>query len=283
MGRRKEMRQAEMAFYQIIRGLYWKHAKDISDLRKEFAREIRRLETEFDRRLFEGEDKKDEEQAKQVANLANNKEAQIQSLVSSHHAATETLSKYFRDLIRHNLGLICKMKDSAQTDKTTELRSRKVCEDTKVKYEALVSAPIKWKQDMERWEVDHVHDDVAVIANELREVNEEYRDLQHTQRMVECSNETLIQRINIVEREKERLQKEYSRTIVDIQKRTSMNRFVTEVKRKGAKREAEIYEALADNVEKMEGDDTNYYEAQLSAREKDLAGIKSVDLTYFSL
>lgn len=276
MGRKKEIRQAQMAFYQIIRGLYWKHAKDVSDMRKEFAREIRRLETSFDRRLFDQNEKKDEEQERQVVILATNKESQIQSLIENHRIAAEELAKYFKDLIRHNLGLICVMKDSAKKEKMMELRSKKNCEDFKAKYENFVSSAVQWKQDMERWSVEHVNDDVEALATELRDVNEQCKRLKHAQRMVECSNETLQQRMTLVLKEKEALQNQFGRSIVEAQKRGLMNRFVNEIKKKAAKREGELYEALADNVEKAPGDDTNYFEALMSPRERDMAYITAV-------
>jgi len=59
-----------------------------------------------------------------------------------------------------------------------------------------------------------------------------------------------------------------------------MHRFVLEVKRKGARREGEMYEALAENVEKTGGDDYNYFESLMSARERELMEVKADIMDY---
>lgn len=276
MEKKAEVRQLQMALFQIIRGLHWKHARDVSDLRKNFAREIRRLETVFDRRLFEDSDRKEEEQEKALAQVAGMKEDQIQSIIDTHRAQTDELTTFFRELIRHNMALICSMKEQAKKEKTLELRAKRDYEDFKAKYEEYIAPAVQWRKEMIRWAAEHRGDDDDSLGRDLLECTDDCKRLKHLLRMVECSNEALYQRTQIALKEKACLNKKFSQSFVQAQKITSMSRFIGQLKKNAAKREGELYESLADNVEKNEGDDNNYFEAIMSPRDRELEEMAGV-------
>lgn len=172
--------------------------------------------------------------------------------------------------------LIYGMKDSAKKEKTLELRARKDYENFKIKYEKYVASAVQWKKDIEKWTIEHEDDNLEELTQELRNKDDECKRLKQIQRMIECSNETLQQRIIIASKEKDSLRKEFSRSIIDVQKRMSMNRFVNGIRTKAAKRQGDLYESLADNVEKDPEDTTNYFGALMSSRESDLNILKAV-------
>jgi hypothetical protein len=276
MGKKKEIRRAQMAFFQIIRGLYWAHAREVSDLRSEFAREIRRLESQFDRRMFENSDKRDEEQAVLVTKLAERKEVQVHKLVDSHRYQSRELQKFFRDLIRHNLILVYGMKDAAKKQKMYELRAKKDYEGFKEKYDKYIACAVKWKQDIEQWEIEHADDFLEMLEEDLHQANVEVKRLRHTLRMLECSNETIRQHMVIADKEKVNLKNEFNRSVVDVQKRTSMNRFIQQIKQQAAKREADMHAALADNFERDPSDEMDYFAELIFSRNQQKDEIQQV-------
>jgi len=279
MGKKKEIRRAQMAFYQIIRGLHWAHAKEISELRSDFAREIRRLETNFERRLFEQSDKLDEAQEILIKKLSEAKENQVTKLIDSHRYQIRELQKFFRDLIRHNLVLIYGMKDSAKKQKMYELRSKKDYEEFKGKYDKYIANALKWKEDVARWEVEHENDDMEELEYDLHEANAEAKRHKNLLRVLECSNETLKQHIVIAEDERLNFREEFARSVVDVQKKASMNKMVHMIKRMAARREEELYAGLADNIEKDPHDRMDYFRDLLFNRHVHLGEVLQVCYT----
>lgn len=244
MNKKKEIRRAQMAFYQMIRGLHWAHAKAVSDLRNEFAREVRRLETSYDRGLFEKNERLEEEHDRQMGKLAVAKEEQIKYLIDDHAWQADQMKAFFQELLKISLDIVQQMKIEVKQQTTAELMQRRDYEHFKHRYDVYVTPALRWSTLMDEWTVVHQEDDLQELVSTLKLKEDELKKRKYNLRMLEAANEALNQRILIAEKERNCIKKQFCRSIVDSQRTTSMKRFCHQLKRKAARDDAEIYLAL---------------------------------------
>lgn len=244
MNKKKEIRRAQMAFYQMIRGLHWAHAKAVSDLRNDFAREIRRLESNFDRSLFEKNDKLEEEHDKELHKMAVAKEDQINYMIEEHAWQADQMKAFFQELLKISLDIVQQMKLEVKQQTTAELMQRRDYEHFKHRYDVYVAPALKWSTLMDEWTITHQEDNLNELMSTLKTKEDELTKRKYSMRMLEAANEALNQRILIAEKERNCIKKQFCRSIVDSQRSTSMKRFCHQLKRKAARDEAEVFFAL---------------------------------------
>ncbi|ODN03613.1 Growth arrest-specific protein 8 [Orchesella cincta] len=274
MNKKKEVRRAQMAFYQLLRGLYWQHAKQVSDLRNQFAREIRRLESCFDRRLFEKNEQEEEQHDKELAKMGTAKEEQIRFLIEDHAWQADQMKAFFQELLKISLDIVNQMKQEVKQQTTSELMQRRDYDHFKHRYDVYVAPAMRWSALMDEWTIVHQDDNLNELVATLKSREEELKKRKYSLRMLEAANEALNQRLTIAEKERDCVKRQFCRAIVDSQKTTSMKRFCQQLKKKAAAREGELYEALSDNIERKPWDDGDYYELMLEVRNRETQGLK---------
>lgn len=223
--KKKEIRQAQFAFYQMIRGLHWAHAKQVSDLREAFAREIRRLESSFDRSLFENNEQAEEEQQKNLNKMANDKEEQIRFLIDDHSWQADQMKMFFQELLKISLDIVNQMKHEVKQQTTSELTQRRDYEHFKHRYDVYVAPAISWSTLMDEWQVMHQEDNLGELVAVLQKKEDEVKRRKLTLRMLEAANEAINQRLFIAEKERNCVKKQFFRAIVDSQRTLSMKKF----------------------------------------------------------
>jgi len=273
--KKKEVRRAQLAFFEIIRGLHWKHSKDVSDLRNEFSKELRRLESSFDRRLFEFNDREEEVHDRDIGRLASLKEDQIKKLIEFHERQFLEIKTFFNDLNINNVAVVNTLKMHVKREKVRELHLIRKRNDLQDKLSSYTTPSSTFKQEMDIWSKEKLaNPPMDILLRELKDREKEVRKARETKRQLECATEAVKQKSMIAEHEKDLLKKEFSRAIMAIQRKCSMGKLTTELKKNAARRERSLFETLAEDLEKPAHDQTDHFAQLINERDRTIVETK---------
>jgi len=97
---------------------------------------------------------------------------------------------------------------------------------------------------------------------------------EHYTRMMECANESLLQRCNLIEKESDMLRTEFSRTIIEMQRKATMRRMVSELKGQALQTEGDLLLAINNNIKFSESQGRDFVQEFMNEEKEEMIEIK---------
>jgi len=228
-GKNQELSQCQISMQTMLHDLQLEKTIMESKLKLECSEIIRRMESKFKRLLFEREKEELVDSRDQNLRASTQRSEEVRQLVDIHNDEIQRLKTFFNEVTINNHAVITtlqqelvKIKTSDENTKGELLRARQ--EVQKLQDRMTEAIGTKEKEQKEAKMSSHtMHKHWARMDRIVKE-NEEKR------RRLEISNEALMQKLQLVQNERDMLKKVFSRAIVDMQQKSSMNKILLEVK-----------------------------------------------------
>lgn len=225
----QEISRGQTSIHAMMRQLKLENAEHASKLRTDFCSELRRIESTFERMMFERQKSAELQDTVEIQRCETEKSEHIRQLMDLHQTQLKDMKEYFNEITANNFAVI-----SALQDELARLREREQDLGLEVakgrrEFKAMEEKMVKEKEDAER-KLKHDRKSAQEIKRQLELTRKHLRRHEQYAHNLEIGNEALIQRAEVAQRERDILKGSFTKSIVDMQKKAGMHRLILEMK-----------------------------------------------------
>lgn len=225
----QEISKGQTSIYTMMRQLQLENAEHASKLRSDFCAELRRIDSTFVRMMYEREKAQEIQEAAEIQRTQQEKSEHISQLMNLHQTQLKDMKDYFNEITANNFAVI-----SALQEELARLREKEqelTLEVTKGRKEVrkLEETVLKGKEEAEQ----RLRDDRKSAQEIKRQLDLCTKRLKYNDKYahgLEISNEALFQKVELVQRERDVLKGSFTKSIVDMQKKSNMHKLILEMK-----------------------------------------------------
>ncbi|CAF0933232.1 unnamed protein product [Didymodactylos carnosus] len=235
-----QMKDQELAQQEVVRNLKKTNESYISKLREDFLRQAREIEEKYEKKLRDLREDLELRRKTEIHEIEERKNQQINDLLRNHEKAFSDIKNYYNDITLNNLNLINTMKSEIEKKKQEEERLEKRMNEVESENRRMREPLEAAKRETEelRKRSENYEKDKALLAstkNRLKTCEKEQGNLK-------WEYEVLLQRFEIIQKERDELYNKFIKAINEVQQKSSLKNLLLEKK----------LSTLADSLEKKE-------------------------------
>ena len=267
--KKKEVRNALASYYEILRGLRFKHAQTITDMLLVFSRAITFHENAQDRKFFDRKSTWDETFLPGMEQLRTNKFDRLDMIDLVHERNLLEMKSFFDDVTTNNLALMGMLSQEIDSQQLVENRLRRDLRWAKEKYQKIHEPLQRMTHELKDWEGEHRNADR--LYKSLKHAEKALKKKGYCQHMLEVANECIQQQISLSVVDRNNFRKQFSKTARDIMRQAEMKSFVYQLKTRAAEKDINLFQAINYNSNKCCRDRTDPYEDMKRSRDLRMA------------
>merc|ERR1719230_957036 len=212
----------------------------MSQLRQEFERQVKEIRQKYEHMMDALQQDMNLRRKTEIHEIEERKNGQIHALMKNHEKAFSDIKNYYNDITLNNLALINSLKEQVESMKDQAEKKEKMMNEIKSENKRLTEPLTKAKEEvaeLRRQLANYEKDKTALASTKsrLKTLSEDHRNLK-------WEHETLEQRFEKTQAERDELYKKFLKAIQEVQQKSSFKNLLLEKK----------LGALADTLEKKE-------------------------------
>merc|ERR1712226_1648161 len=235
-----ELRTLQLSHQDQVKELVKKQDMEITDLRENFERRSNEIVQKFEKKMKEEREILELRRRTEIHEIEERKNGQIHALMKNHEKSFSDIKNYYNDITLNNLALINSLKEQVESMKDQAEKKEKMMNEIKSENKRLTEPLTKAKEEvaeLRRQLANYEKDKTALASTKsrLKTLSEDHRNLK-------WEHETLEQRFEKTQAERDELYKKFLKAIQEVQQKSSFKNLLLEKK----------LGALADTLEKKE-------------------------------
>merc|ERR1719461_83072 len=235
-----DLKEKELSHEDVIKDLKLKNDELMSKMRGDFERQVREIEAKYEKKMRDLRDELELRRKTEIHEIEERKNTQINTLMKNHEKAFSDIKNYYNDITLNNLALINSLKEQVESMKDQAEKKEKMMNEIKSENKRLTEPLTKAKEEvaeLRRQLANYEKDKTALASTKsrLKTLSEDHRNLK-------WEHETLEQRFEKTQAERDELYKKFLKAIQEVQQKSSFKNLLLEKK----------LGALADTLEKKE-------------------------------
>ncbi|XP_051726995.1 dynein regulatory complex subunit 4 isoform X4 [Ctenopharyngodon idella] len=110
------LKEQELSSENVLKSIYLKHDEEITDLRNDFARQVREIGSKYEKRMQKLRQEEDLRRKTEIHEIEERKNSHINMLMKNHEKAFRDIRNYFNDIVYKNLDFITSLKVQLERD-----------------------------------------------------------------------------------------------------------------------------------------------------------------------
>lgn len=233
---------------EVVRVMQTEFSEKISQLRKDFEIEREEIVSKYEKRLEKQRSDFNIMQKMEITELNERKNKQVADLIKNHEKAFSDMKIYYNDITLNNLALISSLKEQMKELQRKGERMEKSLKEIKKENRELSEPMTKAKEEsaeLSRQLVNYNRDKQS-LTNSKKALLEVQKDLEN----LKWENQLLQEKVESLEVEKNELNENLLKTVLEVQQKSSLRSVLLEKKLKSTEdlleqREAQFSEVLS--------------------------------------
>ncbi|XP_039537597.1 dynein regulatory complex subunit 4 isoform X3 [Pimephales promelas] len=110
------LKEQELSSENVLKSIHLKHDEEITDLRKDFARQVREIGSKYEKRMQKLRQEEELRRKTDIHEIEERKNSHINMLMKNHEKAFKDIRNYFNDIVYKNLDFITSLKVQLERD-----------------------------------------------------------------------------------------------------------------------------------------------------------------------
>lgn len=225
----REISNCQTSIQSIMRQLQTEHEESCSKLRNDFCAELRRIESTFERLMFEREKSQQLHEASEIQRTNQEKSEHVRQLMELHQIQLEQMKEYFNEITANNFAVISALQENIGELRGREQELKQKLSKERTKCRKLEEKIIQDKKEMEK-QLQEDRKCAQEIRRQLRQRDKRLKLNDEYARALEVNNEVLVQKTELVKKDRDSIKGTFVKTIIDMQKKANMNKLILEMK-----------------------------------------------------
>ncbi|KAK4881160.1 hypothetical protein RN001_004479 [Aquatica leii] len=217
---KKQLREQEVSFQDLIKALKLKHSEDLSKVKKQFETRAKEIERKYSKKYFTIMEELEVKRRMEVSEIEERKNCQISTLINDHEKVFTEMKNYYNDITLNNLALISSLKDQIlvfkkQSDDATKAAATMTVDNRKLT-KPLQKAENELKECKKQ--LENYKQDKLTFTN----TRAKFHDLKKEFDNLRWSNEVLQLQFEKLQSERDQLRQKFMQAVLEIQQKTTL-------------------------------------------------------------
>jgi len=174
--RKKELGDARLCHLQTIRNLQFQHSQNITEMRSQYSKQVRRTEVQSDLILIKHREMVDLECKQDLIQTQILKDEQLNQLIQTHSEQLTQLKDYYNELTVNNLAIIATLQEELTERRTLEEKLRGELERSQINCQHLAKRVAEQEGKMVQWTSEEKQ--IASRIKQVRRMDQKVRKSQ---------------------------------------------------------------------------------------------------------
>ncbi|KAG1946545.1 dynein regulatory complex subunit 4 isoform X2 [Pimephales promelas] len=242
------LKEQELSSENVLKSIHLKHDEEITDLRKDFARQVREIGSKYEKRMQKLRQEEELRRKTDIHEIEERKNSHINMLMKNHEKAFKDIRNYFNDIVYKNLDFITSLKEELKEMKRKEEKRNKEMAEVLEQNKDLRESPQKAKDEVAELQkqLDNYEKDKSALTRTRARLKIFDRELKE----LKWEHKVLEQRFTKVQLERDELYMKFTKTILEVQQKSGFKNLLLECKLSALndtleKKEAQLSEVLS--------------------------------------
>ncbi|XP_067245156.1 dynein regulatory complex subunit 4 isoform X6 [Chanodichthys erythropterus] len=104
------LKEQELSSENVLKSIHLKHDEEITDLRNDFARQVREIGSKYEKRMQKLRQEEDLRRKTEIHEIEERKNSHINMLMKNHEKSFRDIRNYFNDIVYKNMDFITSLK-----------------------------------------------------------------------------------------------------------------------------------------------------------------------------
>jgi len=219
----------QLSLHQLMQTMKLENAENASKLHTNLCSEIRRMESTYERLMFQREKAQSILEAEEVSRTNIDKSEHIKNLVDLHDSQITEMKDFFNEITVNNFAVISALQTEIEEMRKREMSLQNEISKGRRDYKRLEETILQGKAEMDK-KFREDRKSAEMVKTELQKYGKRLQEQDRYTRVLEVSNEALHQKIMVTERERDLLKSSFTKAIIDMQKKSNMKKLVLEMR-----------------------------------------------------
>ncbi|XP_051726992.1 dynein regulatory complex subunit 4 isoform X1 [Ctenopharyngodon idella] len=242
------LKEQELSSENVLKSIYLKHDEEITDLRNDFARQVREIGSKYEKRMQKLRQEEDLRRKTEIHEIEERKNSHINMLMKNHEKAFRDIRNYFNDIVYKNLDFITSLKEELKDMKRKEEKRNKEMAEVVEQNKELRESPQTAKEEVAELQkkLANYEKDKSALTRTRARLKISDRELKE----LKWEHEVLEQRFTKVQLERDELYMKFTKAILEVQQKSGFKNLLLECKLSALndtleKKEAQLSEVLS--------------------------------------
>ena len=225
---RVKLKESEVTHVEYLKSLKREQDRAVTALRKTFERRARELQLKFERKSKTVRERLEMRRRAEIQRIERRKDSHIAELMKAHEKAFGEIKNYYNDITHNNLDLIKSLKEEVEDMKKKESADEKLMFEIAQENKRM-SEPLKQAlRDVEKLRKEL--EDYDGVKTKLRDGKARLMVVEDSLKALAWEHEVLLQRFQIVEKERDEIYEQFQATVYDVQQKSGFRNLLFEKK-----------------------------------------------------